>query len=64
MFENTEVSSISDDHAVNRMFELVQLGQTDSNEYALLDAVIQSRLRQAYPVEEQDASIAQVQTAA
>lgn len=48
MFENTETSGISNDHAVQRMFELVSEGRTDSSEYALLDAVIQARLRQTY----------------
>ncbi len=48
MFENTETSGISNDHAVQRMFELVREGCTDSGEYALLDAVIQARLRQTY----------------
>lgn len=52
MFENSESSTISDDYAVHRMFELAQGGQTDSSEYALLDALIYSRLRQAYPVDE------------
>ncbi len=62
MFENSETSAISDDYAVHRMFELVQCGQTDGSEYALLDALIQSRLRQAYPVDE-NASAPRVQTA-
>lgn len=48
MFEQSETSGISNDHAVQRMFELVSEGRTDSSEYALLDAVIQSRLRQTY----------------
>lgn len=62
MFENSETNAIPDDYAVNRMFELVQCGQTDSSEYALLDALIQSRLRQAYPVDE-NASAPRVRTA-
>lgn len=48
MFEQTESSGISSEHAIQRMFELVSEGRTDSSEYALLDAVIQSRLRQTY----------------
>lgn len=39
---------ISDDQAISRMFDLVQNGQVDNSEFALLDAVIQSRLRKAY----------------
>ena len=63
MFENSETSAISDDYAVHRMFELVHGGQTDNSEYALLDALIQARLRQAYPVEE-NAPARRVQSAA
>jgi hypothetical protein len=48
MFDSTETTGISNEHAIQRMFELVRDGQTDGSEYALLDAVIQARLRQTY----------------
>ena len=51
MFENTdngETTGITNDQAIHRMFQLVSEGLTESSEYALLDAVIQARLRQTY----------------
>lgn len=46
--EMVERSGITDEYAVNRMFELTLVGQTASNEYAMLDAVIRERLLKAY----------------
>lgn len=67
MFENTDSNLVSNDHVVQRMFELVCEGQTESSEYALLDAVIQARLRQTYDdgsMDGADQGLPQVQAAA
>lgn len=63
MFENADSGTLPDDYVVNRMFELVQQGQTDCNEFALLDALIQARLREAYPADG-DQAPSRVRTAA
>lgn len=48
MNDAIETTAISDEYAVNRMFELVTEGRTASEEYARLDQVIRSRLLAAY----------------
>lgn len=39
---------IDDESVIARLFELVRDGQIDNQEFALLDAVVQARLRQTY----------------
>lgn len=64
MYENGTHTGISDDQAINRMFELTRNGEIDNSEYALLDAVIQARLRQAYDDGHMDQAPTSAQVAA
>ena len=62
MSDAIESNGISDEYAVNRMYELVTAGQTAGEEYARLDQVIRARLLAAY--DEGDLEVApQSQTA-
>lgn len=62
--QGTADNALSDDMAISRMFDLVQNGQTDNSEFALLDAVIQARLRRAYDDGLEGMQVATVQVAA
>lgn len=55
MFDQPSEAGISDQYAIDRMFELSRSGEFDHREFALLDAVIQSRLRQTYDDSQDDA---------
>lgn len=55
MLDQPSEAGISDQYAIDRMFELARAGEIDHREFALLDAVIQSRLREAYDDGQDDA---------
>lgn len=51
MFDDTANDTLTDDYVVNRMFDLVRTGQTGTEEYAMLDAVIVARMAGCYQPE-------------
>lgn len=46
--QNPSGNAISDDSLLQRIFDLGEVGQRDSGEYAILDAMVASRLLQTY----------------
>ena len=54
MFDDIANQGLSDDYVVNRMFDLVRSGDTSTDEFAMLDAVIVDRLCKSYPIDAAD----------
>lgn len=56
MFEDSVTEGLTDDYVVNRMFDLVRTGETGTDEYVMLDAVMLSRMATRYPADAKDAA--------
>lgn len=56
MFDDIANEPLTDDYVINRMFDLVRSGQTGTDEYAMLDAVIVARMAGCYQADAQDAA--------
>lgn len=56
MFDDIATQGLSDDYVVSRMFDLVHAGDTDTEEFAMLDSVILNRLTRSYPADAADAA--------
>lgn len=56
MFDANTNETLTDDYVVNRMFDLVRTGQTGTEEYAMLDAVIVARMAGRYQSDASDAT--------
>lgn len=59
MFDDIANDTLTDDYVVNRMFDLVRSGQTGTEEYAMLDAMIVARMAGCYQSDTQPDSAAQ-----
>lgn len=55
MYDDIANETLTDDYVVNRMFDLVRSGQTGTEEYAMLDAMIVARMAGCYQAEANEA---------